>query len=271
MVASQRSATEAAGTARTAGISPNTAEASASQQAKEPPLIQIGILTKGKATLSMVLASLLLQETRNIRVHIVDTAETPVINREDVRFALRLAFDRGITCNYEYSRERDRAFSVGRLRLLEALDGPHLCLMDDDVVLASSTLARIVPVIEAQPVYGYVVPYCVNGLHARLYGGGQPCFSPGAVLYQDPVVRNILLDYYGNTVDVLDRQPAKEKVWEIAFLTELFALSGRPCQVQADNVSYHLDYQEAPNWALSEADVVRRSKLKARELARGRF
>ena len=32
-----------------------------------------------------------------------------------------LAFDRRIPCNYEYLREKERAFSTGRLRILEAL------------------------------------------------------------------------------------------------------------------------------------------------------
>ena len=237
-------------------------------ESTQPPTIQVGILTKGKPTLSMVLASLLLQETHDIRIHIVDTSDTPVVNRDDVRFALRLAFDRGISCNYEYSREKDRAFSLGRLRLLEALDGPHLCLMDDDIVLASSTLARIVPVLQANPVYGYVVPNCVNSLYARLFGGSRASYSPGGVIYQDAPVRSALMEYYSSTVDVLDRLASEQKAWEIAFLTELFDLSGRRLFVQTDNLSYHLDYQEAPNWALSEADVLRRSRLKARALAR---
>ena len=233
----------------------------------KPPTIEIGILTKGKPTLSMVLSSLLLQEARDIRIHIVDTSDTPVVNRDDVRFALRLAFDRDIACGYEYSRERERAFSVGRLRLLEALQGPHICLMDDDVVMASSTIARLLPAIQSNPVYGYIAPYCMNGLHARVFENGQPYYSPGGVIYQDAPLRNILLSYYTTTVDVLDRQPSDEKVWEIAFLTELFEFIGRKRLVQPDNISYHLDYQEVPNWELSEAQVIRRSKLKARELA----
>lgn len=232
-----------------------------------PPMIEIGILTKGKPTLSMVLSSLLLQEARNIRIHIVDTCETPVVNRDDVRFALRLAFDRDIPCGYEYSRERDRAFSTGRLRLLEALGGPHICLMDDDVVMASPTIARLLPVIQANPVYGYITPYCVNGLHARVFQKGQPYYSPGGVMYLDPPLRQALVRYYGSSVDVLDRQQSEEKVWEIAFLTELFEITGRKRLVQPDNVTYHLDYQEVPNWELSEAQIIRRSKMKARDLA----
>ena len=48
-----------------------------------------------------------------LRIWIVDTAEQPVIKRDDVLFALKLAQDRGIRCEYEYSKERQRAFSVG--------------------------------------------------------------------------------------------------------------------------------------------------------------
>src|SRR5438552_4862805 len=64
----------------------------------QPAALEIGILTRGKPTLSMALASLLLQEPRNLRIHIVDTAERPVIQHEDFSSALRLAFDRGIPC-----------------------------------------------------------------------------------------------------------------------------------------------------------------------------
>ena len=230
------------------------------------PLIQIGILTKGKPTLSMALVSVLLQEIRDIRVHIVDTSETPIINRDDVVFALRLAFDREIECSYEYSPERERAFSIGRLKLLEALQGPHLCFMDDDVVMASSTLSQMLPLIEANPGYGFIAPVCRN---AGVPGGilsDIPHYSPGGLIHQDPLVRNILLAYYENTVDVLDQKRSEKKVWEIAFLTELFHRLGRACLVQKDNVVYHLDYHERPNWQLLERRLVRASRHKAREL-----
>ena len=46
--------------------------------------VEIGILTSGKPTLGMTLSSLLMQQVQNIRVYIVDTAEKPVINRDDV-------------------------------------------------------------------------------------------------------------------------------------------------------------------------------------------
>jgi hypothetical protein len=73
--------------------------------------IGVGILTKGKPTLSMVLVSLLMQDGCPLRVHIVDTAPSPVVRRDDVVFALRLAFDRQIVCEYEYSREKDPALT----------------------------------------------------------------------------------------------------------------------------------------------------------------
>jgi hypothetical protein len=75
---------------------------------------------------------------------------------------MRLAFDREIPCGYERSREKRRAFSVGRLKLLEALTGPHVCFMDDDVVMASSTLAQMLPVLKVSPGYGFISPFCKN-------------------------------------------------------------------------------------------------------------
>lgn len=47
----------------------------------EAPRLEIGILTIGKPTLSMALSSLLLQDEPRIRIHIVDTAPAPIINR----------------------------------------------------------------------------------------------------------------------------------------------------------------------------------------------
>lgn len=231
--------------------------------------IEIGILTKGKPTLSMALASLLLQENLNLRIHIVDTSDRPVIKRDDVVYAMRLAFDRNIPCGYEHSREKRRAFSVGRLKLLEALTGPHVCFMDDDVVMASSTLATMMPVLQTNPGYGFISPFCKN---AGFVGGplaGVPHFSPGGIFFQDELVRKVLLEYYATTTDVLDEKKTNEKVWEISFLTELFTLLERKCVVLPDMVTYHLDYREAPNnlrW--DEARLVRASSLKARELVK---
>src|SRR5437763_11616961 len=110
----------------------------------------------------MVLSSLLLADGPEIAIHIVDTAETPVIERDDVLFALKLAQDRKISCEYERSRDKQRAFSVGRLQLLRRLDGPYTCFMDDDVVLGSGSLVRTMEMARAVPDFGYVAPTCVN-------------------------------------------------------------------------------------------------------------
>jgi glycosyltransferase involved in cell wall biosynthesis len=231
-----------------------------------PAALEIGILTWGKATLSMALTSLLLQEPRYLRIHIVDTADRPVIHYEDFSSAMRLAFDRGIPCTYEHSRERNRAFSAGRRALLEALNGPHICFMDDDVVLPGSALRQLTDFIDAHPDYGYLAPVVKNAAPLRNALGSRIQFTPGTVFRQDAVVRKILLDYYSNTVDVLDKQNARDKVWEIGFLTELFPLLGRPGYAQPDNVIYHLDYHERPNWELMRDDLLRTSRRKAHEL-----
>jgi glycosyltransferase involved in cell wall biosynthesis len=230
--------------------------------------LEIGILTRGKATLSMALTSLLLQEPRNLRIHIVDTAERPVIHHEDFSSAMRLAFDRGIPCTYEHSRERNRAFSAGRRALLEALNGPHICFMDDDIVLPGDALRQLTTFIDAHPDYGYLAPVVKNAATIRSALGSRIQFTPGTVFRQDAVVRKILLDYYAHTCDVLDKEKSSEKVWEIGFLTELFPLLGRPGYAQPDNVIYHLDYHERPNWELMRDDLLRTSRHKAEELVR---
>ncbi len=229
-------------------------------------MLEIGILTMGKPTLSMALTSLLLQEPRNLRIHIVDTSDRPVIHSEDFSSAMRLAFDRGITCTYEHSRERNRAFSAGRRALLEALNGPHICFMDDDVVLPGSALRQLTAFIDAHPDYGYLAPVVKNAAPLRNALGSRIQFSPGTVFRQDSVVRKILLDYYSSTTDVLDKQKANDKVWEIGFLTELFPMLGRPGYAQPDNVIYHLDYHERPNWELMREDLLKTSRRKAQDL-----
>jgi glycosyltransferase involved in cell wall biosynthesis len=229
--------------------------------------VEIGILTRGKPTLGMTLSSLLLQQVQDIRIYIVDTSEKPVINRDDVAFALRLAIDRKIPCNYEYLRERDRAFSVGRLRILQTLKGKNLCFMDDDIVLPSSSLAQLLEVAEATPLYGFVAPFCRHSAYPASYPSHAPLYTPGALFCQDRMVREILLDYYKSTVDLLDRVSSSDKVWEPAFLSHLFTALGRPCRVQEGNVVYHLDYREPVNWDAFQETVVARSEAKARELA----
>ena len=230
--------------------------------------IEIGILTRGKPTLAMTLSSLLLQQVQDIRIYIVDTSSTPVINRDDVAFALRLAFDRHITCNYEYLREKERAFSTGRLRILEALKGPNLCFMDDDIVMPPQTLAGLLMTIQAAPEYGFVAPFCEHSPFPPGYASDLPLFTAGSIFRQDEVVRDILLQYYRESVDVLDRKRSSDKVWEPVFLSRLFPALRRPCKIQEKDVVYHLDYNEMRNWDAFQEQVVARSEDRARELAK---
>ena len=229
--------------------------------------VEIGILTRGKPTLGMVLTSLLLQESITLRIHIVDTSPRPVLSRDDVRFALRLAGDRRIRCSYEFAGESKRAFSSGRARLIRELTGPHLCLCDDDVVLPSIALARLVDVARSGGVYGYICPFCVNAPNLSGDLTARPSCTPGSLIHQDDVLRRILLAYYDSTTDVLDRGTSDEKVWEPAFLTALFESLGRSAIRQSDTVIYHLDYHEGPHWIDDERTVIARSKKVARELA----
>jgi hypothetical protein len=196
----------------------------------------------------------------------VDTSPTPIIDRGEVQSALRLAADRHITCSYEHLHDEKRAFSLGRLALLEALTGPNICFMDDDVVMPSQAINIMLQFVHQNPVYGWLAPFCKNAGTLRTALAGRPHFSPGGIFHQDRLVRNILLEYYESTVDVLDKQRAPHKVWEIAFLTELFPMLDRITYVQADNVIYHLDYYERPNWDLLQEDLVRTSRRKAEEL-----
>jgi hypothetical protein len=228
--------------------------------------IEVGILTRGKATLAMTLANLLMQEPADLRIVIVDTSDKPVIERQDVLFALKLAQDRRIRCDYQRSRDKQRNFSVGRLALIEELTGPHVCFMDDDVMLPSISLARMAEQAFAGEGYGYIAPTCVNAGTSRGFLAGRPHYSPGGIFYQDETVRKILLDYYRTTVDVLDARKAPQKVWELAFLTELFPALGRECQVQTDNVSYHLDYHRSVRWDLMEQKLLYASQRKVEEL-----
>jgi hypothetical protein len=230
------------------------------------PLLEIGILTIGKPTLSMALSSLLLQDERRIRIHIVDTSPSPIINQHEVQCVLRLAADRGIRCTYDHLHDDKRAFSLGRLALIEALNGPNVCFMDDDVVMPSQAITKLLNFIGQHQDYGWLAPFCKNAGTVRTALAGRPHYSPGGVIRQDRLVRNILLEYYESTVDVLDRQRSSQKVWEIAFLTELLPLLGRSITVQDDNVIYHLDYHERPNWDLLQESLVSNSRRKAEEL-----
>jgi hypothetical protein len=216
--------------------------------------IQVGILTKGRPMLATVIANLVLQEELPIEIFIVDTGDQPSIKRVDVQSVLRLAQDRHVRCEYELHRDRQRAFSGGRLKLLENLKGPLIAFMDDDIVLggmaAMASLARRAKALG--PELGWVAPYCVNAGSARGFLKDRPHYSPGGILAQDALVRNIMLEYYNNNTDVLDARGPRERVWELEFLTELFPDLGRVTEVQHETVSYHLDYGGGTRWDLME-------------------
>lgn len=228
--------------------------------------LQVGILTKGKPTLGMALVSLLVQETCPLEVFIVDTAHSPVVKRDDVVFALRLGHDRGVYCGYEYSREKRRAFSVGRLKLLEAMTGPFIAFMDDDIILPPSAVAKMMTWAKEQPIFGYVSPRIKNYGEAAYPLPGRPHYSPGGIIYQDSLVRSLLLDYYSAAVDVLDAKDGP-RLWENAFLSELFPALGRPCLVKEDCVGHHLDYRDRLARYSVDERIIAASVLKARQMA----
>src|SRR5215210_5748667 len=230
-----------------------TTSEAAAPTSPSPP-VQVGILTKGRPMLATVIATLVLQEEHPLEIFIVDTGDQPAIKREDVMSVLRLAQDRKIRCEYELHRDRQRAFSTGRMKLLENLNGPLIAFMDDDIVLAGmasiAMLARRAGELGSQ--LGWVAPYCVNAGSARGFLKDRPHYSPGGIFGQDQVVRAILLDYYRNNTDVLDARGPRERVWELVFLTELFPMLGRTIEVQHETVSYHLDYGGGTRWDLME-------------------
>ena len=229
--------------------------------------VQVGILTEGKATLAMVLVGLVLQESVPLDIYIVDTAENAVIKRDDVVFAMRLASDRGVYCGYEHIRERNRKFSVGRLRLLDELSGPLVSFMDDDIVLAPSATHNLYEAARRAGVFGFLSPICKNWGDADSPLPGRPHYSPGGIIYQDPIVRRVLREYYETTTDVLDARGAPDRLWEKAFLSELFPALGRGSEVRADCVSYHLDYRERPVRYRVDQGVVQASVAHARTMA----
>jgi hypothetical protein len=200
-----------------------------------------------------VIANLVLQEEQPLEIFIVDTGEQPAIKREDVVSALRLAQDRRVRCEYELHRDRQRAFSSGRLKLLENLTGRLLAFMDDDVVLPGTAIANLARrAAELGPELGWVAPHCVNAGSSRGFLRDRPHYSPGGVFGQDAIVRNILIEYYNTNSDVLDVKGPRERVWELEFLTELFPTLGRTTEVQQETVSYHLDYGGGTRWDLME-------------------
>ncbi len=233
-----------------------------------PAAVEVGILTRGKPTLGIALTSLLLQDVQDIRVHIIDTSDSPVVNRDDVTLAMRLAFDREIHCSYERLREKKRGFSIGRLRLLELLQGPHVCFVDDDMALSSTVIGSLLAAARSQPTpFGCIRPACHK---ATVPLGSSPQelpYTPGSLLYLDETLRRLMAGYYASTVDVVDAAKAGEKVWEVAFLGEVLRQLGRPCLCEPDAVIYHLDHHDLANWHLGDGAIVRRSLALARQLA----
>jgi hypothetical protein len=241
------------------------AAVAASDEPVQP--VQVGILTEGKATLAMVLVGLILQESVPLDIYIVDTAESAVIKRDDVVFAMRLASDRGVYCGYEHIRERNRKFSVGRLRLLDELTGPLISFMDDDIVLAPSASHNLYERARQAGTFGFLSPVCKNWGDADSPLPGRPHYSPGGLIYQDTAVRSILQEYYGTTTDVLDARGGPDRLWEKAFLSELFPALGRTSEVRADCLSYHLDYRERPVRYRIDDGIVQASVAYARTMA----
>ena len=229
--------------------------------------VQVGILTEGKPTLAMVLVGLVLQESVPLEISIVDTAENAVIKRDDVVFAMRLAFDRGVHCGYERIKEHNRRFSVGRLRLLDELKGPLISFMDDDIVLAPSAAHNLYAWAQTAGPFGFVSPVTKNWGDADSPSPGRAHYSPGGLIYQDTTVRRILQEYYETTTDVLDARGSSDRLWEKAFLSELFPALDRECEVRPDCVSYHLDYRERPVRYRVDDEIVRASAAHARAMA----
>jgi hypothetical protein len=229
--------------------------------------VQVGILTEGKATLAMVLVGLVLQESVPLEISIVDTAENAVIKRDDVVFAMRLAFDRGVHCGYERIKERNRRFSVGRLRLLDELTGPLISFMDDDIVLAPSASHNLYERARQAGTFGFISPIVKNWGDTDGPLPGRPHYSPGGIIYQDPLVRRLLREYYQTTTDVLDVRGGPERYWEKAFLSELFPALGRASEVRPDCLSYHLDYRERPVRHRIDDSTVQASVTHARAVA----
>src|SRR3569833_3886920 len=193
----QRGLSDFTGTARIlAAVSAQTASDNRGYMpAPSEPVVQVGILTKGRPMLATVIANLVLQEERSLEIFVGDTGDQPAIKRDDVIAALRLAQDRKVRCEYELHRDKQRAFSSGRLKLLQNLTGSLLAFMDDDVVLPGTAMAALAHrAEELGPNLGWVAPHCVNAGSSRGFLRDRPHYSPGGIFFQDEVVRNILLE-----------------------------------------------------------------------------
>jgi hypothetical protein len=232
------------------------------------PTVQVGILTKGRPMLATVIANLVLQEEVAVEVFIVDTGDQPAVKRADVQAALHLAQDRHVRYEYQIHRDRQRAFSSGRLKLIEDyLTGPLLAFMDDDVVLPGNGIAQLAArAVSHGDNLGWVAPWCVNAGSSRGFLRDKPHYSPGGVFRQDDVLRAILRDYYAHYADVLDAKGPRQRVWELAFLTELFPELGKTTEVQQETVSYHLDYGGHTRWDLMEEALLNSTRAAMRKL-----
>ncbi|MHB9091879.1 MAG: glycosyltransferase family A protein [Chloroflexota bacterium] len=228
---------------------------SARAEDSERAVVDIGILTRGKPTLGITLSSLLLQDTRQLRIHIVDTGDSPVVNRDDVTQAMRLAFDREIHCAYE--------------RLRECMRGPFVCFVDDDMALSATVVSQLLGTARRQAGDVCVGPKCLNATLPLGSAEHAHGYTPGSLFSLDDDLRRLLARYYEETVDVVDAVKASEKVWEVAFLGELFARLGRPFLPEPMAVIYHLDHHELSNWSLSDGTAIRHSIALARQLAGG--
>jgi hypothetical protein len=130
----------------------------------------------------------------------------------------------------------------------------------------AGTLARLCERSRELDNWGYVTPVCKNYGVAGVPFGERPQYTPGGLIYQDDVVRRILLEYYGSTVDVLDAKRTRGKVWESVFLSELFGKLGRSCAVLDECVTYHLDYHQRAEWHPNENELVANTRARLREL-----
>ncbi len=217
--------------------------------------------------LATVIANLVLQENASLEIFVVDTGDQPAIKREDVVAALRLAQDRKVRCEYELHRDKQRAFSGGRMKLLENLRGPLIAFMDDDVVLPGTAIATLARRgAELGERLGWVAPHCVNAGSSRGFLRDLPHYSPGGIFGQDEQVRNILLEYYASTSDVLDARGPRDRVWELAFLTELFPALSRVTELHDETVSYHLDYGGNIRWELMEETLLNNTRRHIKRL-----
>ena len=240
-------------------------EADLARPSDEP--VQIGILTEGKATLAMVIVGLVLQESVPLDIYIVDTAESAVIKRDDVVFAMRLASDRGVYCGYEHIRERNRRFSVGRLRLLDELTGTLISFMDDDIVLAPSATHNLYERARKSDTFGFLSPVCKNWGDADSPLPGRPHYSPGGIIYQDPLVRRVLRSTTATRRTSWTRGAARIGSGRRRSSQSCSRRWARLSEVRQDCLSYHLDYRERPVRYRIDDGIVQASVSHARALA----